>query len=363
MDGGSIIGKGAYGCVFDPPLACQTRQNKTMKKGHRVGKLSRMKDITNEIRTSNLLYDVPNAENMYVLVDKNSLCHPAPIEKQSKKDKKDIEECDAYKQWGMSDMYHYTMKFGGITIKKFEKRVLDKSPEDFPIYTFAKCLLTACSHFLLKGIIHSDLHKGNILINPKTQMPMIIDFGLSFFKDDIQKPDFIDNMWTSYSPHLNQEPPEYSYMIGVHNKMKSNDIIIDIVEQKHSVASMASVFRVMQANQMKQFVSFVNSSSIIKNRDWRKLMETYWPVSDSWAVGGVLIYFYKACMLFSKNTKSEFYKHKSTLKSVIKALLSINPDKRVDCLEALSMLDPNNSLVSSSESVEWLMTRAKRHLV
>ena len=363
MDGGAKIGSGAYGCVFDPPLVCTNRSKKTMKKGHRVGKLSRMKDITNEIRTSNILYDVPNAENMYVLVDKNSLCHPAPVDKQPKKEQKGIEECEAYQQWGMSDMYHYTMKYGGVTIKKFEKKVLNKSPEDFPIYHFAKHLLMACSHFLLKGVIHSDLHKGNILMNPKTQMPMIIDFGLSFFKDDIQKPDFIDNMWTSYAPHLNQEPPEYSYMIGIHNKMKSTDIIMDIVEQKNSAAWMGSVFHISQMNQMKQFVGFVSSSTIIKNKDWRKLMETYWAVSDSWAVGGILIYFYKACMLFSKDNKSEFYRYKSNLKGVIKALLSINPDTRVDCLEALSMLDPNNTLVTSTEGVEWLRSRAKRHLV
>jgi hypothetical protein len=123
---------------------------------------------------------------------------------------------------------------------------------------------------------------------------------------------------------------------------------MDIVEQKNSAAWMGSVFHISQMNQMKQFVSFVSSSTIIKNKDWRKLMETYWAVSDSWAVGGILIYFYKACMLFSKDTKSEFYRYKSNLKGVIKALLSINPDKRVDCLEALSMLDLNRWIAAAT---------------
>jgi serine/threonine protein kinase len=362
MDGGAKIGSGAYGCVFDPPLKCIDKIQPTPN-GHRVGKLSRMKDITNEIRVSNILYDIPDAENLYVLVDKNSLCHPAPIEKQPKKEQKDIEECEAYKQWGMSDMYHYTMKYGGITIKKFEKRVLNKSPENFPIYTFAKHLLIACSHFLLKGIVHSDLHKGNILMNPKRQMPIIIDFGLSYFEDDMKKPDFIKNMWTGYSPHLNQEPPEYTYMIGIHNNMKMNDIILDIIEQKNSILWMNSIFHITQINQMKQFVSFVSTSSIIKEKNWLKLMKTYWVVSDSWAVGGILIFFYRACMFVSNSTKTEFLTHKSILKNVIKGLLSINPDKRMDCLEALSVLDPNNSLVSSSEGMKWLKTRAQRHLV
>jgi len=358
MDGGAVvpIGQGTYGCVFDPPLRCTGSKKAVAGKRRKVGKIGRSKEIKAEVRVSEILSDVPDANNMYVLADKGSMCKPAPIKKQGPDEQLAIEKCEAYKKWGLSDMLHYTMNFGGITIKKLEQRPI----KEFPIYSFTQRLLTSTSYFLLKGLVHYDLHTGNILINPKTHMPVIIDFGMTFFVDDIQNASFLENIWTSFSAWANPEPPEITYITGIRKGMSSDAIIMAIMEEKPSLAMMDSVFKVSKLSQIKQLIDYIHVSKSIKARDWSNLFSKYWPVLDAWAVGGILIHFYKITMFATTNSsKGEFSRHHAVLKRVIKGLLSCDPRKRLDCLEALSILDPDNSLVTSAEGMAWLKERSK----
>lgn len=355
MDGGAIIGQGTYGCVFDPPLRCAAVAHKKGT-GHRrkVGKIGRTKEIEAEARVAATLRNVPDASEMYILVDKSSVCKPAPLKKQPVKEQDDMEHCEAYKKWGMSDMLHYTMNYGGITIKKMES----KPVKEFPIYSFTKHLLTSTSHLLLKGLVHFDIHTGNVLVNPKTYMPVLIDFGMTFFVSDIEKAGFMDNIWTSFAAWANPEPPELTYATGIRKGMSPNSIFMSIMEEKPSVIMMDSVFKASKLSQMKQLIDFVNTSQSMQRRDWGRLFSKYWPGFDAWAVGGILIHFYKITM-FSKGGKDgEFAKYGAVVKRVIKGLLSCDPRKRLDSLQALAMLDPDNELVSSAEGSAWLNKRA-----
>jgi hypothetical protein len=62
MDGGALIGSGAYGCVFDPPLHVLSRENgkctKLALNSKAVGKISKSDEVHNEIEASKIISQV-----------------------------------------------------------------------------------------------------------------------------------------------------------------------------------------------------------------------------------------------------------------------------------------------------------------
>ena len=352
MDGGAIIGQGTYGCVFDPPLLCaEAKQKRRQHSAKIVGKLTQAEDAENELDAAIALHSIPDSELYFVLPNPKTVCKPKDLTKQP--GQKDLKHCEAIERFGSQGMVHFTMPYGGITIKPYYTDTKKSLPE----FDFIKRLLEAGSVLTLHGYCHYDIHLGNILMDAKTGLPRLIDFGMSFSAEQLNMSE-IDSRRKLYSAEFYAEPPEVTVGTGLYEKMPYETVVKEVAMKKEPLIQAEKLFHISRISQLRDFNQFWTKSASITENDPVKFFKLYWPAFDAWGIGSVLISLYRNIILSLKG-ESDTVKKFADVKKVIKGLLRMNPRRRLDCLEALDILDPQNPILQSASGKGWLKERAK----
>lgn len=353
MDGGAIIGQGHYGCIFDPPLLCQDALAKLKARRERVvGKLSQSEDVENEIYASKVLSDIPKASEYYILPNLNSLClNPVKMNKQPDQD--GIKQCDPIKEFGTSEMVHYTMPFGGISIHNHFEANPTKS---MPIRMMVTHLLEACALLTLNGFVHYDLHMGNVLLD-SNNVPRLIDFGFSF-SSQLLTNEVIGERWKVYSPTYSAEPPEITVATGINKDIPFERVVKEVLKGKQPLKSAEKYFGLSRNAQVRDFVAFWKSSKAVKEKNPLAFFRMYWPAFDAWGAGIIILHLYtKALYMKDLQKQSDWHVISSRLKEILRGLLRMDPRKRLDCVEALAIFSPPSSVVSSPSGKAWLQQK------
>jgi serine/threonine protein kinase len=347
MEGGALLGQGTYGCVFTPPLRCIDKVPYKVKKGD-VGKITEPIDMINEITAANVLADVNPI--YFVLPNVNSVCHPSSFAKQSDKD---IGKCTFIKESSSKDVVHFTMPYGGVAIRKMFKPT-DASESPIEIYVFMKHILEAGVHLALHGYVHYDIHQENVLVDPKTRLPKLIDFGQSFSANAIDER-VLNERWKVYSPDYNPEPPEITCVTAVRKGRSIQEVIDDIMKQRTVLRDAENILGLSRRAQVKQFMKFWNSSKTIKSKDWVKFFQLYWTGFDSWSIGVGIVTLIRITNMMYKDTSVA--PKMNEIKEALRGLLNLDPRERYDCLEALLILDPENAIANSAAGKAWKKER------
>ena len=357
MDGGALLDFGAYGCVFDPPLRCSGPPASDMK-SHKVGKLGERFDMGNELYAAKVLSGITNSKEYFVLADINTVCTYDDIEKdaQTKKDIKDcVVKCRTLREHGTSQTIYYSMPFGGISIDKYIGGIVkEKKQEPLHPRAIITHFLEACAELALNNYVHYDIHSGNILFDEKTQLPRLIDFGMSFSPDQVDK-EWLSYNWKVYSPMNSTEPPEVTIVTGVNKGMEFDDVFDEVLHKKRSLKSARSVLNVPMNLQGKSFLDFWRRSQSAKKKDWAAFFKFYWPAFDAWAAGDIIM---NLLITFSSQAVylelTDWAKTKADMIEVLRGLLQMSPTRRLDCVEALAIYDPENRVVLSVSGKAWL---------
>lgn len=358
MEGGALIAQGAYGCIFDKPLECK-RKVKKDKRG-KLAKLTEDMDADQEINIATYLRNVPLSKNYFVLVDPES-CAVKPVEKQ---EEEDIDDCNFLDRVDLQFTKQIFIKYGGKPLYE-----INIHPSAFNISKFMIHMLEAAGTLLLAGICHFDIHPGNILVD-SNMTARLIDFGMAF-RGDVIKKATLDLRWKvlrfgtrEQKEHWisNQEPPEITIINAVANNDYSlDDALQQTVYIKDIFGQMAkSFFGVSRAHQMKEFKEFWKSSKACREGDWVSFFRTYWTVFDSWTLGTLFYSYLMKQLMFPRFTESDTWtKQQVSIQAALRGLLEINPRKRLDAIEALSILDPGNHWLNRF-GTSWLSEKAKQ---
>lgn len=177
QEGGNVLSKGAYGCVFTPMIDCQTKNTENTKY---VSKLQ--------------LYD-NTAENEYSIgkkIKKEIFIHNAlyaPVDEMcevsiSKLEDETKEECDILKRKGKKYINMKIPFVDKLTFFDYMQQEYDQNL--FNIFLNNYSYLLESIELLQKAhIVHFDLKGNNILMNTVKKVPIIIDFGLSIDMDKL----------------------------------------------------------------------------------------------------------------------------------------------------------------------------------
>ena len=341
QEGGKLVGQGTYGCVFSPPLLCRSKQIKP--KANHLGKISEYSDVKNEIQAAKDLKGVVGS-HYFILPEPDSLCVPAPMEKQSEPD---ISNCEAIQRRGTKNMVHYQMRFGGLPI-----RVVLRKSNNYSFYSFMTQLLEIGATLLLNGYVHGDFHMNNVLML-EDHNPRLIDFGRSFAIKTLTR-ETIDAGWTSYSPGFSYEAPDMSLIISLHEHISIAQCIEDMKSQKSSMINLERVLGVSRKKQIMELLDFWESSKAVVTKDWLSYWKMYWYTFDAWAIGAILIELLRIRLL-SKGFDEEWSKRQEVIEAVIKGLLHSSPRLRLDCVEALALVNPMHPIVKRGK--DWLKSR------
>lgn len=360
MEGGELLGKGRYGCVFDPPLHIISRKDGKCKKlklaGRPVGKVSESEDVSNEIEASKALSQIPNAGLYFATVDLAHINRPCSIDLQI--DTAAIDDCPVIQKKPMSHMLHFTMPYSGMSITKyFTIHVKDKNP--IPFEAAIIHLLEAASLLVLNNYIHYDLHSNNVLFDNLSKLPRIIDFGFSFAATEISK-ETLDSRWKQYVPGFPAEAPELTAIQGIRQKMSLDTVIHEIIAEKTPIKTAQFVLGMSMTQQTKSFREFWKRSKSIQEANWTEFFKFYWPGFDAWSVGVIILPMYSNISRIPKYTEPASWKGLSArIVEILRGLLKMNPIERIDCVEALYLFHPESTILTSETAIAWIQEREK----
>ena len=351
--GGKLIGKGAYGCIFNPPLECfrgVKRPNKYRPSTNKLGKITDIIDIKNEISAAKFFKNVPSALKYCILPQLDSLCKPLPLDKQTEAG---ISQCDAIEKYGMDDMMQYELEYGGKTLKS-RLQAADVSIGTFPFFKIMGSLLEIGAFLTLHGFIHNDLHTNNVVLEDNYE-PRLIDFGRSYSISSLNTELLDEISSVFYNPEIAVVPPEITLHHGLMNDVTLNNILDDLLHKKSGILNGERILGMNRKQQIKELREFFLSSRSAQSNNWLTFYKTYWPRVDSWAIGSDILTILRRLLISRQFTESNEWKQKqSVVKEVLRGLIQASPKKRIDCVEALALYDPMNELVTSVSGRGWL---------
>ena len=283
MQGGSLLGKGSYGCVFRPPLLCKPKdeQKNPYRITGEISKVSLKKDATRELEMGKKVKEIGLWQNYFLPVVDN--CDVA-----KKQTEEDIDECDIIDEVPLNKLTLLSLTYGGESLVQVD---LGRMKDSNMYWSFGKHLLEGVFLLTINGIVHRDLHRGNVLID-RYNVARIIDFGISVkYNDDMKKLE--KEMIHEYDPDYTQEPPEYNWWA-----LKSAEGKIEhLLNHKQSAINARSILGVTLKEQIESSTTFLHNSKSFGAKDFAGFWSKYWSKYDAWSVGGILVAILKQILI------------------------------------------------------------------
>jgi serine/threonine protein kinase len=349
QQGGKLLGKGIYGCVFDKPLKCLKSGKKTLSnkkvKGTQVAKLTFEEEAEKEFKVSTLLSTLPTAKEYFILVEE--LCIPSPRSEQTEKD---LPLCKPLVGIDLSKSRQLTMPFGGKSLYSIPYRT-----DTLSFFPIVQKLLEMGSLLFIKQLVHFDLHELNILCDTPSSIK-VIDFGISWEVSELTSKN-IDSLNRVFKPDADHVPPEISLLHGLNSskRMPKELLLAQIQDKKHALKVVETLFNISRDVQIKKLTNFSNNSKLFREKKWFSYFLTYWSKIDAWSIGVILLNMYKDMVFDPTFEQGELYenKHRSAL-NTIKGLCDTDPSKRLNAVEALQLYAPNSKILMYPELQSWL---------
>ena len=139
--------------------------------------------------------------------------------------------------------------------------------------------------------------------------------------------------------------------------------MLQLMPKKRVLHKIEKILGVSIKTQLTNLGKFFRSSQAFQQKDLVKLWKLYYPGFDSWAIGVLLLDCLNTLMFSYEFIESSEWKlKKSIVVDILKKMLNTNPKERIDCVEALAMLDPVNDIYNKYGS-EWVENRMKQRRV
>ena len=171
-----VINQGGFGCIFYPSLPCKKEQSKKDKDEEYISKLvERNFSSKNEIEVGEIVKKIPFYSLYYVPVLHHCGANISKVsEKEIKKCNIIDKEEDRVKYILLKMKYVKNIKFTEYLLtNKNKKHVLNIIFDTYSYFLFSLEQLTNYE------VVHFDFKWDNAVIDLKTELPVILDFGIS----------------------------------------------------------------------------------------------------------------------------------------------------------------------------------------
>lgn len=331
LSGGKLFDEGMYGCIFTPPLKCKEGTKEGLiKDEHEVllTKLILSPEAKQEFSIASKIRKIPLWKNYFVVSE--SMCEPASVQTD-----RQLGDCPVIKDHKLSDFRILSMPFGGTPLSNYTFKI-----QDFDFMRFIIHFIEAGALLTLFGIVHRDIHQGNILIDNE-QVPRIIDFNLAIM---IGSQITNKTLQHQYNYVIAQEPPDSTLVNAISLGYNGEQVIDSIIEKKPIVKKIRTVLGISEEEMHQALDTFYTKSKSVKTGDEVKWFESYWRTIDSWAIGINIIDLISKFTLWPEFTP-KLKSTKAKLFPVLKRLCAVSPLERIDCIQALNYLAPNSFII------------------
>jgi serine/threonine protein kinase len=339
LSGGRLFDEGVYGCIFTPPLECENKTKNPYEESSRttLSKLILAPSANHEWAVMKKIQKIPLWKN-YFVVSESSPCVPAPIQKD-----KDLNECQVLDNNKLSNFRILNMPYAGTPLTTYRINI-----KTFDFMTFITHFIEAGALLNLFGIVHRDIHQGNVLVDSE-QVPRIIDYNLSIL---VNQPVTIDKLKHKYDYNLGQEPPDSTIVNAIHTGYNYQKVINSIIYKKSIMKKIRNTLGITENEQAVALEAFYFKSKSLKIGDEVAWFNNYWTKIDSWAIGVNIVDLITKLSLWPEFSIT-FRKISSKLLPILRKMCEVDPIKRIDCVQALNALAPN-SFIIRKYSKQWL---------
>lgn len=337
--GGKLFDEGMYGCIFTPQLKCKNKTKKSDDIQEEISlplsKLILKDEAQHEYNISKVIHQIPLWRNYFVVSE--SICMPDPIQKN-----KELYDCPVIEGHKLSEFRILDMSYGGTSLNIYKINLRTFNFMDNIIH-----LIEACAILNLFGIIHRDIHSGNIVID-SSEVFRIIDFNIALYAVDITS----NKLQHKYDYNLSQESPDSTLVNAIMLGFDGEKIIDSIIYKKSIVKKIRNILNISVQEQLQSLEHFYLNSKSAKAGDSAKWFSVYWRTIDSWAIGVIIINIISKLSLWQEFTPT-LKKVSHKLFPVLKRLCAVSPVDRIDCVQALNYLSPN-SFIIRKYAKQWL---------
>jgi serine/threonine protein kinase len=339
LEGGKLFDEGMYGCIFTPPLKCKDNKKQYDESDKSLSKLIIKEYADKEWSIMAKIRKIPIWKNYFIVSE--TPCIPAPIQKE-----RDLALCPplADSNYKLSDFRILTMPYGGTPLTSYRVQL-----SNFDFMGFVIHFIEAGALLNLFGIVHRDIHQGNILVDNE-QVPRIIDYNLSIL---VESKVTLGELKHKYDANLAQEPPDSTLVNAVQQGYNYEKVINSIITRKQILKKIRTMLGVTIEEQWDSLESWYNKSKAAKVGDEVAWFNNYWRTIDSWAIAVNIIDFISKLSLWPEFS-AILNKVRGKLFPVLRLMCEVNPKRRIDCVQALNMLAPN-SFIIRKYSKDWLV--------
>jgi serine/threonine protein kinase len=355
MYGGRFIDSGSYGCTFIPPLLCAGENPNKINKSQ-VSKIGSDKQNLDEelqilLRIRN---NIPNAPAYFSIPVVNGLCHADKY--QPFNPQKELFLCDKTSQRTIDSpqLWSYRMNYAG---DKDNDQGLFSSPD--ALWRYGKHLLEGVTLLTVEGLIHGDLHNGNVLVD-NNYLPRIIDFGftLDAYTINDKQLGFLFKPGRGSDPSLlgySQYPPEESLFKSQNNRESPMQLInkfFKTPQRLRLINTVMELYGVREAELKQQMTDFINQSLSFKQNNMRFFWKNNWHKYDSYGAGYILLRKLHRVMMAGR--EGQDLKHLKQMKEAIFGMCNLNPLKRLSAPQALAIWDSPQNPILQKYAKAWL---------
>jgi len=282
-----FLSSGAYGCVYYPGYSCE---GKPIKKNGLVTKLVKDNFTTQTeiVVGHHVRKHVPNYGKHFIVVSK-----------QCKVDESRLDQLkEGCKMLDRSKTRKYVLLYS-VYLKSIELYdMIEKGVRLSQLLRFFFDLVRKVTLLMEAGIVHNDLHMGNVLYTNKGNL-FIIDFGLSIKADLLKenKPDYLREIFHSYTPNWKWWPLEYHLITYVLNVGPlTEDALKSTVEEY-----LKSMHYVLKSVYGLGFLDTYQSIALSVYRPWIQKTQSeqlafflsFWHTWDSYKIANHFIHMYQ----------------------------------------------------------------------
>lgn len=326
--GGHLMDEGMYGCIFTPSLRCKNKKDQPPpSKTPLLSKIIGVESATLEYSIASIIRGIPLWKNYFAVA--TSICEPS-----LKQTDEDISKCEVITSKPLSAFRILSMTYGGSPLHNYRFQV-----DSFDMMNFFTHLISAGALLSLFGIVHRDLHQGNVLVDNET-VPRIIDFNLSIIKENVTE----DELAHSHNVMLPQESPDATLVNAISLGYKRSKVIRSILLKKPIIKKLRSLLGMSYETMVQSLDQFTSTSKSMLSGDTLLWFNTYWRTIDSWSIGVIIVELLSTFSLWSGFAPT-IIKHKAQLFPLLRRMCAVNPLQRIDCVQALYYLQPNHFII------------------
>lgn len=335
--GGRLLYQGSYGCIFSPSLRCKPGTEiplDTEEKMDHVAQLSKVlpaEQAQLEMEITQKIIRIPLSKNYFV--GAVEACDPLPEPRQTEKG---LSKCDHFDHTPLRKMKLLRMPYKGVSLYHVQ------FTPGFDIRSFVVHLLAGGALMNLFGVVHRDLHPGNILVDASF-VPRIIDFNLAVSVSPTRTLPGSE-LSHKYDYTLSQEPPDSCLVNAIDQGYSATTVIRELAYRKPIMGKISSLLGISRKEMYEKCMLSYKTSRSIRTGDLSKWFQLYYRVVDSWAIGVGLVELIHTLMKWPV-LASRIQDTVKELIPILRKMCAGHPMERIDCVQALDALDPNHVVV------------------